>query len=177
MLQGIVPQAVIVRGHCVTLCTAGVMAVFNQADSDTGGFRAHFRIIAGHAVEQMPFIVTVSIGSHKRTAIAERVKGPDTTVVLITEAVHPGKNTGFQRYPLWDSAKVLRPEIETLFVGNLRYCEFEIGFVSGYKVVLCRCCHVNVSVNKRCQRRSLACGVIKDGPGDGGREWGLSVGE
>ena len=177
MLQGIVPQAVIVRGHCVTLCTASVMAVFNQADSDTGGFRAHFRIIAVHAVEQMPFIVTVSIGNHKRATIAERVKGPDTTVVLITEAVHPGKNTGFQRYPLWDRAKVLRPEIETLFVGNLRYCEFEIGFVSGYGVVLCRCCHVNVSVNKKRQRRWLAYGVIMDGSGADSQKWVLSVGE
>jgi hypothetical protein len=29
----------------------------------------------------MPFIVTVSIRGHKRAAIAERVKGPDTTAV------------------------------------------------------------------------------------------------
>lgn len=130
MLQGIVPQAVIVRGHCVTLCTAGVMAVFNQADGNTCGFCAHLRTIAVHAVEQMPFIVNVSIRGHKRAAIAECVKGPDTTVVLVTEAVHPGENAGFQRYPLWDRAKVLRPEADTLFVGYLRYGQFKFGFVS-----------------------------------------------
>lgn len=117
MLQGIVPQAVKVRGHRVTFCTAGMVAVFNQAGSDTGGFCAHLRTIAVHAVEQMPFIVTVSIRGHKRAAIAERVKGPDTPAVLITEAVHPGENAWFQRYPLRDSAKVLWPEADTLFIG------------------------------------------------------------
>ncbi len=137
MLQGIVPQAVIVRGHRVTFCTAGVVAVFNQAESDTGGFRAHFRIIAVHAVEQMPFIVTVCIGSHKRAAIAERVKGPDTTVVLITEAVHPGENTGFQRYPLRDSAKVLWPEAETLFIGYSCGGDNQLWLVSQDEGVLC----------------------------------------
>lgn len=137
------------------------MAIFNQADSDTCGFRAHFRTIAIHAVEQMPFIVTVSIRSHKRSAIAERVKGPDTPAVLITEAVHPGENARFQRYSLRDGAKVLRPEADMLFIGYLRYAQLKFGSVSGYEVVLCLCCHGYVSVNKKRQRRWLAYEVIK----------------
>lgn len=78
MLQGVIPQAVIVLRHGIAFGATGVMAVFNQADRNTCGFCAHLRTITVHAVEKMPFIVTVSIRSHKRAAIAERVKGPDT---------------------------------------------------------------------------------------------------
>jgi hypothetical protein len=159
MLQGVVPQAVIVLGHCVTFCTTGVMAVFNQADSDTCGFCTHFRTIAVHAVEQMPFIVTVSIRGHKRAAIAERVKGPDTTAVLITEAVHPGENTGFQRYPLRDSAKVLRPEIRYAVRQVLVLQSGQIRFISGSNSH-CVVSSWVFSVNKKRQRRWLAYGEI-----------------
>ena len=161
MLQGVIPQAVIVLSHGITFGATGVMAVFNQTDSDTCGFRAHLRTIAVHAVEQMPFIVNVSIRGHKRAAIAERVKGPDTTVVLVTEAVHPGENAGSQCYPLWDRAKVLRPEADTLFVGYLRYGQFKFGFVSSRceVVFVAVVMGMSPSIKKR-QRRWLAYAVI-----------------
>lgn len=145
MLQGVIPQAVIVLIHGIAFGATGEMGVFNQVDSDTCSFRAHLGTITIHAAEQIPFIVTASIGGHKCLTITERVKGPDIATVLITEAVHPGENTGFQRYSLWDSAKkVQRPEIETLFVRNLHDCQFEIRFVDA----LCPCCHVILSLNK-----------------------------
>ena len=75
--------------------------------------------------------------------------------------VHPGENARFQRYPLRDGAKVLRPEADMLFIGYLRYAQLKFGSVSGYEVVLCLCCHGYVSVNKKRQRRWLAYEVIK----------------
>lgn len=162
MLQGVIPQAVIVLSHGITFGATGMMAVFNQTDSDTCGFRAHLRTIAVHAVEQMPFIVNVSIRGHKRAAIAERVKGPDTTVVLVTEAVHPGENAGFQRYPLWDRAKVLRPEADTLFVGYLRYGQFKFSdslAADARLFFVAIVMGMSPSIKKR-QRRRLAYAVI-----------------
>nr|AFP49001.1 hypothetical protein [Citrobacter freundii]AKJ19730.1 hypothetical protein [Salmonella enterica subsp. enterica serovar Typhimurium] len=113
MLQGVVPQTVIVRGHRVTLCTAGVMAVFNQADGNTCGFCAHFHAITVQIIEQTPCLIAVSIGCHKGPAVAQRVKLPDATAVIRAEAVHPGEDAGLQGYPLRNSAEVLRPEADT----------------------------------------------------------------
>ena len=141
MLQGVVPQAVIVFGHGIAFGATGVMAIFNQADRDACGFRAHLSIITVHAVEQMPFIVIVSIRGHKRAAITEGVERPDTAAVGRTETLHPGQNTRLQGYPLWDSAKMLRPEIDTLFIGDRRDGQFKFGLVSGCEVVLRLCCH------------------------------------
>lgn len=100
----------------IALDTTGVIAAFNRADRDICGFHAHFRTITVHAVEQMPFIATISIRGHKHAAATERVKGPDTVVVLITEAIHPGENMGLQRCLPRNITKVRRPEIKTLFV-------------------------------------------------------------
>jgi hypothetical protein len=122
MLQGIVPQAVIVCGHGVTFCTAGVMAIFNQAD----------RPAASHLSASLPFMLlnrrhyrhVVRLGAiNAPPLLSER---PDTTAVGRTEAVHPGENMRLQGYPLWDSAKVLWPEIDALFIGNRRDGQFKL---------------------------------------------------
>lgn len=63
VLQRVIPQPVIVFSHGIAFGVTGVMAVFNQADSNTCGFCAHFRTIAVHAVEQMPFIAPSASGA------------------------------------------------------------------------------------------------------------------
>lgn len=127
--------------HGIAFSTAGVMAVNNKTDRDTCCFRTHFRAIAVHAVEQMPFIIILNFGCHKRPAIAECVKRPDTTAVFSTDAVHPGKNMRLQRYPLRDGAEVLGPEMDTLFVRYWCDGKVKLRFISGYQLALGLCRH------------------------------------
>lgn len=98
------------------------MAVSNKAGCYTGSPCAHFSAVAVHGVKQRLFFIIVFIWLryHKGTTVAERIKMPDTAAVTGTEPVHPAKNAGFEGYPLRNSAKVLRSEIDTIFIGNLR---------------------------------------------------------
>lgn len=84
------------RGHGITLSTTGVMAVLNQADGNSGGLCTHLRVIAVHAVKELPLRIAVSIRHHKSPAVAERVKIPDTSVVIRAETVHPGEDAWLQ---------------------------------------------------------------------------------
>lgn len=118
--ERVVPQKVIVMCYGVAFRTAGVVTVFQQAGCDTRRLCTHLRAIAVNGVEQRPFIasVCVSLRCYKRATVAERVKIPDTSAVCIAKPVHPGEDTGFNKCPLRDIAKILWPEGDTLFIGH-----------------------------------------------------------
>lgn len=96
MAQGIIPQAIIMRCHGIAPGTAGVMTVFDKADGNSGCLCTHLRIIAIHAVKELPLRIAVSARSHKSAAVAERVKIPDTPAVIRAETVHPGEDARLQ---------------------------------------------------------------------------------
>lgn len=104
--------------HGIAFRATGMVAVLNQADSNPGGFSAHFGTVAVHGVKQAPFfIIALRVRCHKGADVAESVELPDTSVVAIAKAFHPGKDAGLQQYPLWNGAEVLQPEINALFIG------------------------------------------------------------
>ncbi|EOU93704.1 hypothetical protein WEY_02760, partial [Escherichia coli KTE34] len=37
---------------------------------------------------------------------------------VFTQTVHPAEDTGLQGHPLWNEAKVLRPEADELFIRD-----------------------------------------------------------
>ncbi|AAN83576.1 Hypothetical protein c5154 [Escherichia coli CFT073] len=120
MLQGVVPQTVIMNRHGITLRATGMMTVRHQTGSNAGGFRAHFSTVTVHGIEQYPCLVIIVIrfGCHKCPAVVQGVQIPDTTAVVFAKMVHPAEDTGFQGHPLWNEAKMLRPEADALFMRN-----------------------------------------------------------
>ncbi|GDO93402.1 hypothetical protein BvCmsNSNP012_00094 [Escherichia coli] len=119
MLQGVIPQTVIVDRHGITLRTTGMMTVRHQTGSNAGGFRAHFSAVAVHGVKQHPcFVIIIRFRCHKCPAVVQGVQIPDTTAVVFTQTVHPAEDTGLQGHPLWNEAKVLRPEADALFIRD-----------------------------------------------------------
>lgn len=92
MAQSIITQTIKVRSHGIAPGTAGMMAVLDKTDGNSGGLCTHLRIIAIHAVKELPLRIADSIRHHKSAAIAERVKIPDTPDVIRTETVHPGED-------------------------------------------------------------------------------------
>ena len=120
MLQGVIPQTVIVDRHGITLRTAGVMAVRHQAGSNAGGFRAHFSAVTVHGIEQYPgfSIIFIRFRCYKCATVVQGVQIPDTTAVVFAQTVHPAEDTGLQGHPLWNEAKMLRPEADALFIRD-----------------------------------------------------------
>ncbi len=74
MLQGVIPQPVIMDRHGITLRTTGMMTVRHQTGSNAGGFRAHFSAVTVHGIEQYPcfVIIVIRFGCHKCPAVAHR---------------------------------------------------------------------------------------------------------
>ncbi|AAN80982.1 hypothetical protein i14_2330 [Escherichia coli str. 'clone D i14'] len=120
MLQGVIPQTVIMNRHGITLRTAGVMTVRHQTGSNAGGFRAHFSAVTVHGIEQYPcfVIIVIRFGCHKCATVVQGVQIPDTTAVVFIQTVHPAEDTGLQGDPLWNEAKMLRPEADALFIRD-----------------------------------------------------------
>lgn len=120
MLQGVIPQPVIMDRHGITLRTTGMMTVRHQTGSNAGSFRAHFSAVTVHGIEQYPcfVIIVIRFGCHKCPAVVQGVQIPDTTAVVFTQTVHPAEDTGLQGHPLWNEAKVLRPEADALFIRD-----------------------------------------------------------
>ncbi len=106
--------------HGITLRTTGVMTVRHQTGSNASGFRAHFSVVAVHGIEQYPcfVIIVIRFGGHKCPAVVQGVQIPDTTAVVFAQTVHPAENTGLQGHPLWNEAKMLRPEADALFIRD-----------------------------------------------------------
>lgn len=96
MAQSILTQTIKVRCHCMAPDTAGMMAVLDKTDGNSGGLCTHLRIIVIHAVKKLPLRIADSIRHNKSAAIAERVKIPDTPDVIRTETVHPGEDARLQ---------------------------------------------------------------------------------
>lgn len=96
MAQSILAQTIKVRCHGIAPGTAGVMTVLDKADGNSGGLCTHLRIIAIHAVKELPLRIAVSVRHHKGPAVAERVKIPDTFAVIRAETVHPGEDAWLQ---------------------------------------------------------------------------------
>ncbi|CAM7321791.1 hypothetical protein ESCOCP328B_26855 [Escherichia coli] len=97
-----------------------MMTVRHQTGSNAGGFRAHFSAVTVHGIEQYPgfSIIFIRFGRHKCAAVIQGVQIPDTTAVVFTQTVHPAEDTGLQGHPLWNEAKVLRPEADALFIRD-----------------------------------------------------------
>ncbi len=96
------------------------MAVRHQTGGNTGGFRAHFSAVTVHGIEQYPcfVIIIIRFGGHKCPAVVQGVQIPDTTAVVFAQTVHPAEDTGLQGDPLWNEAKMLRPEADALFIRD-----------------------------------------------------------
>ncbi|GDM23309.1 hypothetical protein BvCmsNSNP012_04828 [Escherichia coli] len=118
MLQGVIPQTVIVDRHGITLRTTGMMTVRHQTGGNAGGFRAHFSAVAVHGIEQYPCFVIIRFRCHKCPAVVQGVQIPDAPAVVFAQTVHPAEDTGLQGHPLWNEAKVLRPEADALFIRD-----------------------------------------------------------
>ncbi len=96
MVQSILTQTIKVRCHGIASGTAGMMAVLDKTDGNSGGLCTHLRVIAVHAVKELPLHIAVSIRHHKSAVVTERVKIPDSAAVIRTETVHPRKDTRLQ---------------------------------------------------------------------------------
>ncbi|RDQ89987.1 hypothetical protein C4A21_00015 [Escherichia coli] len=120
MLQGVIPQPIIMDRHGIILCTTGMMTVRHQTGGNAGGCRAHFSAVAVHGIEQYPCfaIIVIRFGGHKCATIVQGIQIPDTTAVVFTQTVYPAEDTGLQGHPLWNEAKVLRPEADALFIRD-----------------------------------------------------------
>ncbi len=73
-----------------------------------------------HGIEQYPcfVIIVIRFGCHKCPAVVQGVQIPDTTTVVFAQTVHPAEDTGLQGHPLWNEAKMLRPEADALFIRD-----------------------------------------------------------
>src|SRR5699024_5075439 len=113
-------QTVIMNRHGITLRTAGVMTVRHQTGSNAGGFRAHISAVTIHGIEQYPcFVINIiRFGGHKSPAVVQGVQITDTTTVVFAQTVHPAEDTWLQGHPLWNEAKMLRPEADALFIRD-----------------------------------------------------------
>src|SRR5690606_15702624 len=117
--ERVVSQTVVVFRHGVAFGTAGVVTVCHQTDGNSGCFGTEFTAVAVHRVEQRPRFIVLRFRSHKRAAVAERIKIPDTSAVVGAEAVHPGEDSRLKDYPLRYVAEVLRPEADAVLIGDL----------------------------------------------------------
>ncbi|KSA04392.1 hypothetical protein AC442_19810 [Proteus mirabilis] len=147
MLQGVIPQPVIMDRHGITLRTTGMMTVRHQTGSNAGGFRAHFSAVTVHGIEQYPcfVIIVIRFGCHKCPAVVQGVQIPDTTAVVFAKTVHPAEDTGFQGDPLWNEAKMLRPEADALFIrdnGGNQLLQASLRCTGRSGGVLRQCFHV-----------------------------------
>ena len=50
--------------------------------------------------------------------VVQGVQIPDTTAVVFAKTVHPAEDTGLGGHPLWNEAKMLRPETDALFIRD-----------------------------------------------------------
>lgn len=114
--ERVVPQAVVVIRHGIAFGAHGVVAVSHQADRDPGSLGAELTAVTVQGVEQRPEFIALRFRGHKRAAVAERVKLPDTAVVVCAEAVHPREDSRLKHYPLRNAAEVLWPEADALLV-------------------------------------------------------------
>ncbi len=75
MLQGVIPQPVIMDRHGITLRTTGMMTVRHQTGSNAGSFRTHFSAVTVHGIEQYPcfVIIVIRFGCHKCPAVVQGV--------------------------------------------------------------------------------------------------------
>ncbi|ABJ03622.1 conserved hypothetical protein [Escherichia coli APEC O1] len=120
MLQGVIPQPVIMDRHGITFRTTGMMAVRHQTGGNTGSFRTHFSAVTVHGIEQYPcfVIIVIRFRCHKCATVVQGVQIPDAPAVVFAQTVHPAEDTGLQGHPLWNEAKMLRPEADTLFIRD-----------------------------------------------------------
>ncbi len=83
MLQGVIPQPVIMDRHGIILRTTGMMTVRHQTGGNTGGFRAHFCAVTVHGIEQYPcfVIIVIRFGCHKCPAVVQGVQIPDGQII------------------------------------------------------------------------------------------------
>ncbi len=103
------------------LCLAGVLcAMLLRRIRGLYWPRAHFSAVTVHGIEQYPcfVIIVIRFGCHKCPAVVQGIQIPDTTAVVFAKTVHPAEDTGLQGHPLWNEAKMLRPEADALFIRD-----------------------------------------------------------
>ncbi|HBY5305219.1 TPA: hypothetical protein MIX36_27995, partial [Klebsiella pneumoniae] len=77
--------------------------------------------------------------------VVQGVQIPDTTAVVFIQTVHPAEDPGLQGHPLWNEAKMLRPEADALFIrdyGGNQLLQASLRCTGRRGGVLRQCFHV-----------------------------------
>ena len=120
MLQGVIPQPVIMDRHGITLRTTGMMTVRHQTGGNAGGFRlisARLPFMVLNSTHVFVIIV-IRFGCHKCPAVVQSVQIPDTTAVVFAQTVHPAEDTGPVVTHCGMRPKCCRPEADALFIRD-----------------------------------------------------------